>query len=77
MRNSEDNEETGELLPQVQSACDWDSRVILVEASQAAYDATELTDNHLVVYREAELRELAGKTPKQLRKIHEVKKAIE
>ena len=43
----------------------------------AADDAEIPLGNDLMVYREAELRELVGKTPEQLRKIHEVKKKID
>jgi hypothetical protein len=43
----------------------------------AADHAQIPSDNGLAVYREAELRELVGKTPEQLRKIHAVKKAID
>ena len=53
------------------------SRVLCEDVLFAADVAEIPLDNHLVVYREAELRELVGKTPEQLRKIHEVKKGID
>ena len=53
------------------------SRVLGEEVLWAADHAQIPSDYDLVVYREAELRELVGKTPEQLRKIHEVKKKID
>jgi len=53
------------------------SRVLGEDVLFAADVAEIPLGNDLMVYREAELRELVGKTPEQLRKIHEVKKGID
>jgi hypothetical protein len=53
------------------------SQVVGEDVLWVADDVEIPADNDLVVYREAELRELVGKTPEDLRRIHEVKKGID
>tara|TARA_Y100001951_G_scaffold99951_1_gene102628 strand:+ start:272 stop:538 length:267 start_codon:yes stop_codon:yes gene_type:complete len=53
------------------------SKVLGEDVLFAADDAEIPSDNDLVVYCESELRELVGKTPQQLKSIHDVKKAFE
>ena len=43
----------------------------------AADNAQVPADNTLVVYREAELRQMAGRSPEELRAIHATKKALD
>ena len=53
------------------------SQVLGEDVLFAADDAQIPPDNTLVVYRESELRQLVGRSPEEIRRIHMVKKAFD
>lgn len=53
------------------------SRVLGEDVLFAADNAEIPPDNALVVYRESELRQVVGRSPEEMRKIHLVKKMID